>query len=128
MVFSGFVTACRFARTPTNRFPSLVNATTEGVVFCPSSLGITLGATFHNCYYRVGCSKSIPITLRILFPFNVQINHYIILYSFLKYVKNSAHIILVWLTQLSSKDLYEMCLQEDIWVAYDGAVFSEMYP
>ena len=31
-VFSGLVTACRFATWPTSRSPSFVNATTDGVV------------------------------------------------------------------------------------------------
>ena len=43
-VFSGLVMACRLATCPTRRSPVLVNATTEGVVRPPSSLGITLGS------------------------------------------------------------------------------------
>src|SRR6185503_14736785 len=43
-VFLGFVTAWRFATVPTRRSPSLVNATTEGVVRPPSALGITTGS------------------------------------------------------------------------------------
>ena len=34
-VFSGFVTACRFATCPTSRSPDLVKATTEGVIRLP---------------------------------------------------------------------------------------------
>ena len=44
MVFSGLVIACRLATWPTRRSPLLVNATTEGVVRPPSSLGITFGS------------------------------------------------------------------------------------
>ena len=44
IVFSGLVIAWRFATCPTRRSPVLVNATTEGVVRPPSSLGITLGS------------------------------------------------------------------------------------
>ena len=35
-VFSGLVTACRLATWPTSRSPSLVSATTDGVVREPS--------------------------------------------------------------------------------------------
>src|SRR6188768_1788304 len=44
MVFLGLVTAWRFATWPTRRSPSLVNATTDGVVRPPSALGITIGS------------------------------------------------------------------------------------
>ncbi len=36
----GFVIACRFATLPTSRSPSLVNATTDGVVLPPSALAM----------------------------------------------------------------------------------------
>jgi hypothetical protein len=39
----GLVTACRFARLPTRRSPSFVNATIEAVVRPPSELGMTIG-------------------------------------------------------------------------------------
>jgi hypothetical protein len=43
-VFSGFVTAWRFATCPTSRSPlPLANATTEGVVRLPSGLVMTVG-------------------------------------------------------------------------------------
>jgi hypothetical protein len=42
-VFSGFVTAWRFATCPTSRSPERVNATTDGVVREPSGFAITLG-------------------------------------------------------------------------------------
>src|SRR6516225_942071 len=43
-VFSGLVTAWRFATCPTRRSPVFVMATTEGVVREPSWLGITTGS------------------------------------------------------------------------------------
>src|SRR5579864_7990230 len=43
-VFSGLVTACRFATWPTSRSPVLVNATTDGVRRPPSGLVITTGS------------------------------------------------------------------------------------
>ena len=42
-VRGAFVTAWRLAGSPTSRSPTLVNATTEGVVRCPSALGMTTG-------------------------------------------------------------------------------------
>jgi hypothetical protein len=44
MVFWGFVTCWRFAGAPTRRWPSFVNATTDGVVRPPSAFGITAGS------------------------------------------------------------------------------------
>src|SRR5205807_4337439 len=44
MVFCGLVTAWRRAGAPTSRWPSLVNATTDGVVRPPSAFGITVGS------------------------------------------------------------------------------------
>src|SRR5213083_2754630 len=44
IVFCGLVTACRLATCPTSRSPSLVKATTEGVVRDPSALGMTTGS------------------------------------------------------------------------------------
>src|SRR5690606_25827784 len=43
-VWRGLVTAWRLATWPINRSPSLVNATTDGVVRPPSALGITTGS------------------------------------------------------------------------------------
>ena len=55
MVRLGLVTAWRLATWPTSRSPSLVNATTEGVVRPPSALGMTTGiAAFHDGHDRVG--------------------------------------------------------------------------
>src|SRR5918993_1002292 len=44
MVCFGLVTAWRLATWPPSRSPSLVNATTEGVVRPPSALGMTTGS------------------------------------------------------------------------------------
>src|SRR6185503_1343277 len=44
MVCLGLVTAWRLATWPTSRSPSLVKATTEGVVRPPSALGMTTGS------------------------------------------------------------------------------------
>ena len=44
MVCLGLVTAWRLATWPTSRSPSLVNATTDGVVRPPSALGMTTGS------------------------------------------------------------------------------------
>src|SRR5215207_9828844 len=43
-VFSGFVTAWRFATVPTSRSPPLLKATTDGVVRPPSAFSITVGS------------------------------------------------------------------------------------
>src|SRR6266478_3045506 len=55
-VFSGLVTACRFATCPTRRSSVFVMATTEGVVRPPSWLGITTDSVV---------PRSIPIILLI---------------------------------------------------------------
>ncbi len=44
IVFCGFVTCWRRAGAPTSRWPSFVNATTDGVVRPPSAFGITVGS------------------------------------------------------------------------------------
>ncbi len=44
MVRSAFVTACRFATSPTSTSPVFEKATTEGVVRAPSALGMTVGS------------------------------------------------------------------------------------
>ena len=43
MVFSGFVTAWRFATWPRRRSPDFVNATTDGVTRFPSGFVMTTG-------------------------------------------------------------------------------------
>src|SRR5438270_10056785 len=57
MVFSGLVTAWRFATCPARRSPLLVNATTDGVVLPPSWFGIT-----------TGCPPSITATTEFVVP------------------------------------------------------------
>src|SRR5208282_2423225 len=65
-VFSGFVTACRFATCPTRRSPPLVIATTEGVVRAPSWLGITTGSPpCMTATTELVVPRSIPIILLI---------------------------------------------------------------
>ena len=66
MVLSGFVTACRLAVIPISRSPSLLNATTEGVVLAPSAFAITIGSPFSMVATQLFVvPKSIPITLLI---------------------------------------------------------------
>src|SRR5690242_1520432 len=65
-VFSGFVTAWRFATWPTSRSPVLVMATTEGVVRAPSWLGMTTGSPpCMTATTEFVVPKSIPIILLI---------------------------------------------------------------
>src|SRR5689334_3268453 len=45
IVFSGFITAWRFATVPTRRSPESVKATTEGVVRPPSAFSSTVGSS-----------------------------------------------------------------------------------
>jgi hypothetical protein len=54
MVFSGFVTAWRLATWPTRISPSLVKATTEGVMRLPSWLGMTRGCPSITATTEVG--------------------------------------------------------------------------
>ena len=69
MVFSGFVMACRRATWPTRRSPSLVNATTEGVVRPPSALGITTGSPpSMTATTELVVPRSMPMTLPISSP------------------------------------------------------------
>src|SRR6266481_1360186 len=71
MVFSGFVTACRFATWPTNRLPSLANATTDGVVRPPSEFVITVGSPPSiTATTELVVPKSIPIILLIAIFFS----------------------------------------------------------
>src|SRR5208283_5115557 len=65
-VFSGLVTACRFATCPTSRSPVFVIATTEGVVRVPSWLGITTGSPpCITATTEFVVPRSIPIILLI---------------------------------------------------------------
>ena len=45
-MFFGFVTACRFAGSPTLRSPFSLNPTIEGVVRLPSEFAITTASPF----------------------------------------------------------------------------------
>ena len=56
-VFSGFVTAWRFATWPTSRSPVFVKPTTEGVVRPPSWFGMT-----------TGCPPSMTATTEFVVP------------------------------------------------------------
>ena len=71
IVFSGLVTACLFAGSPTLISPSSTNAITDGVVLLPSALGITTGSlpSITETHEFV-VPKSIPIILLIIFNFN----------------------------------------------------------
>src|SRR3954467_11044662 len=65
-VFCGFVTAWRLAGVPTRRWPSLVNATTDGVVRPPSAFGITVGSPpSMTAMHEFVVPRSIPSTLLI---------------------------------------------------------------
>ena len=70
IVFSGLVTACLFAGSPTLISPSSTNAITDGVVLFPSALGITTGSlpSITETHEFV-VPKSIPIILLIIFNF-----------------------------------------------------------
>ena len=66
MVFSGFVTAWRFAGWPTSTSPELVNATTDGVTREPSAFSITLALPpSMTATQEFVVPRSIPITLAI---------------------------------------------------------------
>ena len=68
-VRSGLVTAWRLAGCPTNRSPSSVKATIEGVVRAPSAFSITLGVEpSMTATQELVVPRSIPMTLAILFP------------------------------------------------------------
>src|SRR5437868_7921129 len=67
MVFSGVVIACRLATCPTKRSPVFVNATTDGVVRLPSSLGMTLGSPPSiTATTELVVPRSMPIILAIV--------------------------------------------------------------
>src|SRR5438876_11641768 len=66
MVFREFVTACRFAASPTNRSPDFVKATTEGVVRLPSEFSRTTGSPPSiTAIQELVVPKSMPSTLAI---------------------------------------------------------------
>src|SRR4029077_11077207 len=63
-VFSGLVTAWRFAAWPTRRSPDSVNATIEGVVRAPSVFSMTLAAEpSMTATHEFVVPRSIPMTL-----------------------------------------------------------------
>src|SRR3954468_22331680 len=65
-VFCGFVTCCRRAGAPTSRWPSFVNATTDGVVRPPSAFGITVGSPpSRTAMHELVVPRSIPIVFAI---------------------------------------------------------------
>ena len=70
IVFSGLVTACLLAGSPTLISPSSTKAITDGVVLFPSALGITTGSlpSITETHEFV-VPKSIPIILLIIFYF-----------------------------------------------------------
>ena len=62
-VFCGLVTAWRLAGVPTRRWPSLVNATTDGVVRPPSAFGMTVGSPPSMiAMHELVVPRSIPMT------------------------------------------------------------------
>src|SRR5438270_9370419 len=63
-VFSGLVTAWRFAACPTRRSPDSVNATIEGVVRAPSAFSMTFAVDPSiTATQELVVPRSIPITL-----------------------------------------------------------------
>src|SRR6516165_7030119 len=72
-VFSGLVTAWRFADWPTRRSPDSVNATIEGVVRIPSLFSITLAfLPSITATQEFVVPRSIPMTLLIDTSFRKQ--------------------------------------------------------
>ena len=62
IVFCGFVTCWRLAGAPTSRWPSFVNATTDGVVRPPSAFGMTVGSPpSSTAMHELVVPRSIPI-------------------------------------------------------------------
>ncbi len=73
-VFSGLVTACLFAGSPTNFSPDSVNATIEGVVLTPSTFSNTFGcAPSIMATHEFVVPKSIPIIFDIKFYFLINL-------------------------------------------------------
>src|SRR5438093_8260413 len=66
MVLRGFVTAWRFAASPTRRSPDFENATTEGVVRFPSEFSKTAGSPPSiTAMHELVVPKSMPRTFAI---------------------------------------------------------------
>src|SRR5947209_5768653 len=75
-VFSGLVTACRFATWPTRRSPLLVMATTEGVSREPSLFSSTVGSPASmTATTELVVPRSMPITFAITYRFLPFISH-----------------------------------------------------
>ena len=71
IVFCEFVTCCRLAGAPTSRWPSFVNATTDGVVRPPSAFGITVGSPPSSTAIQLlVVPRSIPIVFAMCFSFS----------------------------------------------------------
>src|ERR1700733_11546738 len=67
MVFSGLVTAWRFAGWPTRRSPSSEKATIDGVVRIPSAFSITFGVLPSiTATHELVVPRSIPMTLAMV--------------------------------------------------------------
>ena len=67
IVFCGFVTCWRFAGAPTSRWPSFVNATTDGVVRPPSAFGITVGSPpSRTAMHELVVPRSMPIVFAMM--------------------------------------------------------------
>ncbi len=67
MVFSGLVTAWRLAGVPTSRCPSLLKATTDGVVRPPSLFSMTVGSPpSRTAMHELVVPRSMPMTLPML--------------------------------------------------------------
>src|SRR5690349_2386857 len=76
IVLSGLVTACRFAGWPIKRSPSLVKATTDGVVRAPSEFSITLGLPASiTATQLLVVPKSIPMTLAMCLYLSLTAPH-----------------------------------------------------
>src|SRR5688572_812274 len=68
-VFSGLVTACRFAGCPTSCSPSALKATIDGVVRIPSAFSMTFGLLPSiTATHELVVPRSIPITFAISEP------------------------------------------------------------
>ena len=68
-VFSGLVTAWRFATCPTSRSPLFVNATTDGVSRLPSGFVMTVGSPpSMTATTELVVPRSMPMILLMLCP------------------------------------------------------------
>src|SRR5881275_3013720 len=91
IVFCGFVTCWRFAGAPTSRWPSLGNATTDGVVRPPSAFGITVGSPPSiTAIAELVVPRSIPIVFGMLMNLLVCGNFLLLRKSKRDYIKSLA--------------------------------------